>query len=137
MISGKFKHSDDGFKYFIGYMEGNIIKPLCIILLQMSGYIKYFENDGKNMSFMIKNDVLDKCNEIWNKIKEELNIKFDSTPVYDKKYIKAKVRELSGVIKTNFLGDEVPKENAHYTYIACITTDSVMRMTKRIIHKFI
>ena len=89
MISDKFKHSDDGFKYFIGYMEGNIIKPLCIILLQMSGYIKYFENDGKNMSFMIKNDVLDKCNEIWNKIKEELNIKFDSTPVYDKKIHKS------------------------------------------------
>ena len=102
----------------------------------MSGYIKYFKNGGKNLSFMIKNDVLDKYNEIWNKIKEELNIKFESTPVYDKKCIKPKVRELSGVFKTNFLGDEVSKENAHYTCIARITTDSVMRMTKRIIHKF-
>ena len=48
--------------------------------------------------------------------------------VYDEKYIKAKVREFNGVIKTNFLGDEVPKENEHYTCIACITIDSVMRM---------
>ena len=48
VISDKFKHSDDGFKYFIGYRESEIIKPLCIILPQMSGYIKYFENSGKN-----------------------------------------------------------------------------------------
>ena len=42
----------------------------------MSGYIKYFENSGKKMSFMIKNDMcLDKYNEIWGKIKEKLNIK--------------------------------------------------------------
>ena len=46
-MSDKFKHSDDGFKYFIGYKEGGIIKPLCIILLQISGYIKYFENERK------------------------------------------------------------------------------------------
>ena len=51
VVSDKFKHSDDGFKYFIAYKEGEIVKPLCIILLQMSGYIKYFENSGKNMSF--------------------------------------------------------------------------------------
>ena len=58
VLSDKFKHSDDGFKYFIGYKEGEIVKPLCIILPQMSGYIKYFENGGKNMSFMIKDDDL-------------------------------------------------------------------------------
>ena len=54
VISDKFKHSDDGFKYFIGYKEGEIVKPLCIILPQMSGYIKYFEKREKNMSFVIK-----------------------------------------------------------------------------------
>ena len=52
LISDKFKH-DDGFKYFIGYKEGKIVKLLCIILPQMSEYIKYFENSGKNMSFVI------------------------------------------------------------------------------------
>ena len=51
VISGKFKHSGEGFKYFIGYQKGEIVKPLCSILPQMSGYIKYFENRGKNMSF--------------------------------------------------------------------------------------
>ena len=58
-------------------------------------------------------------------------------PVYDEKYLKTKVREYDGVIKTNFLGNDVPKENMHYTCIACITIDSVMRIDKKIIHKFI
>ena len=52
-------------------------------------------------------------------------------PVYDEKYIKAKVRELDGVIKTNFLGNKVPKEIKHYNCIACITIDSVMRIEKK------
>ena len=66
----------------------------------------------------------------WGKIKETLSIKFNS-PVYDEKYIKAKLREFNGVIKTNFLGDEVPKENKHYTCIDCITLDSVMKMEEK------
>ena len=71
VVSDKFKHSDDGFKYFIGYKEGEIVKPLCIILPQMSRYIKYFENRGKNMSFLTKDDdVLNKYNEIRDKIKK-------------------------------------------------------------------
>ena len=45
--------------------------------------------------------------------------------------MKAEVIEFSGVIKTNFLSDEVSKENEHYTCIACITIDSVMRMEKK------
>ena len=138
VVSDKFKHSDEGFKYFIGYQEDEIVKPLCIILPQMSGYIKYFENGGENMSFLIKeDDVLDKYNEIWNKIKKTLNTKFHSMPVYDEKYIKAKVREFNAAIKTNFLGDEMPKENLYYVCIDCITIDSVMRMKKRIIPMFI
>ena len=111
VASDKFKHSDEGFRYFIGYKEGEIIKPLCIILPKIRGYIKYFENGGKNMSFIIKDDdVLGKYNEIWDK--GELNMKFHSMLVYDEKYIKAKIREFNGVIKTNFLVDKVPKENA-------------------------
>ena len=58
-------------------------------------------------------------------------------PVYDEKYLKTKVREYDGVIKTNFLGNNVPKENVHYTSIACITIDSVMRMKRKFFHKFI
>ena len=83
------------------------------------------------MSFIVKDDnVLDKYDEIWNVIKNKLNIKFHSKPVYYQKYLKVKVREFDGVIKTNFLGNEVPNENMHYACIACITTDSVMSRDK-------
>ena len=64
-------------------------------------------------------------------IKNKLGIKFHSEPVYEYKYLKAKVREFDGVIKTNFLGNDMPKENMHYTCIACITIDSVMRIDKK------
>ena len=40
VVSDKFNHNEDGFKYFIGYQKGKILKPLCIILPQMSRYIK-------------------------------------------------------------------------------------------------
>ena len=112
VVSDKFKHNNEGFKYFIGYLEGGIVKPLCIILSQMSGYIKYFENGGKNMSFLIKdNEVLEEYQHIWDVIQDKLGIKFHSEPVYDYKYLKAKLREFDGVIKKNFLGNDMPKEN--------------------------
>ena len=132
VVSNKFKHNNEGFKYFIGYQEGGIVKPLCIILPQMSGYIKYFENGGKNMSFLIKDDeVWDKYHKIWDKIKDKLGIKFHSKPVYEYKYLKAKLINFNGVIKTNFLGNDIPKEDMHYTSIVCITIDSVLTRDKK------
>ena len=87
LVSEKSNQNDDVSKYFIGYKEGEIVKPLCIILPQMSGYIKHFEDGGKNISSMVKNDdMLDKYNEIWNKIKKTLSIKFHSMPIYDEKW---------------------------------------------------
>ena len=56
VVSDRFKHSDDGFTYFIRYQESEIVKPLCIILPQMS---RYFENGGKNMSFFVRYNMLD------------------------------------------------------------------------------
>ena len=75
--------------------------------------------------------MLNKYKQIWNKIKEKLNIKLHSKPAYDQKHLKGKVREFEGVIETNFLSNGVPKENMHYTCIVCITVDSVMRMDKK------
>ena len=138
VVSDKFKHDNEGFKYFAGYEEGEIVKPLCIILSQMSGYIKHFESGGKNMSFLIKDDEMwGKYEQIWGAIKNKLGIKLHSEPIYGRKSLKAKVREFDGVIKTNFLGDDIPKENMYYACIACIAIDSVMRIDKKTIRKFI
>ena len=98
----------------------------------MSGYIKYFKNDGKNMSLFVRdNNAFDKYDEIWGVIKKKLKIKFHSDPVYDEKYLKTKVRGFDVSIKKSFLGNGVPKENAHYTCIACITIDSLIKIEKK------
>ena len=115
----------------VKYFVGEIVKPLCIVLPQMIRYIKYFEN-GKNMSFLFKDDeVREKYEQIWEVIKNKVAIKFHSEPIYEQKYLKAKVREYDGVIKTNLLGNGAPKENTHYTCIAFVTIDSVMKTEKK------
>ena len=79
VISDKFKHSNKDFKYFIGYKENNIIGPLTIILPQMSGFAKYFDYGGNNLSLKIENDnMLVKYIQVWNKIKTILSTKFHS-----------------------------------------------------------
>ena len=98
----------------------------------MNGYIKYFENGEKNISFLIKNSELwEKYEDIWDVIKNKLGIKFHNEPIYENKYLKAKVREFNGNIKTNFLGNNAPKENTYFTCIACITVDSVLKINKK------
>ena len=100
----------------------------------MCGWIKYFENGGKNMSSKIEDDSVHlKYNEIWNKIKELLGgIKSYSEPIYDDSYIKTKVKTFSDMIKTLFDGNEIPKEKVEYACIACISVDSVLKVDKKL-----
>ena len=131
VVSNRVKNNETS-KYFIGYLDDiDVVLPLCVILPQMSGYIKYFENGGKNMSFKIEVDkVYVKYNQIWNKNKDLLGVKFYSEPIYDDKYIKTKVKTFSNVINTLFSGDEIPKEIIEYACIACISIDSVLKVDK-------
>ena len=133
VVSNKIKGNNETSKYFIGYMvDSDVVTPLCIILPQMSGYIKYFENGGKNMSYKIDDDsVYIRYNQIWNKIRELLGVKFHSEPIYDDSYIKTKVKTFSDIIKTLFSGDEIPKERIEYACIACINIDSVLKVHKK------
>ena len=78
----------------------------------MSGYIKYFDNGGKDMSFKMEDeDVFLKYTEIWRKkIKNSLHIRFHSQPIYDDKYIKTKTKTVGTMIYTLFPGKEISKE---------------------------
>ena len=69
--------NNNSSRYFIGYQKGGIVKPLCIILAQMSGFIKYVEYGGMNMFFLIKddNEVQEKYKQIWDLIKNKLGSK--------------------------------------------------------------
>ena len=120
VISYGVKHNDDSYKYFIGYLhDDGMTKLLCVILPQMSGYIKYFDNGGKNMSFKIEDaSVYLKYAEIWNKVKSILNVKFHSQAIYDDKYIKTKVKLFNNTISTLFSGDEIPKERNPFFYFS-------------------
>ena len=60
-----------------------------------------------------------------------MNIKFQRKSVYDQKHIKVKAKKFNGVVNTKFLGGEVPKEDVHYTCIACTSVDSVMNIEKK------
>ena len=69
-------------KYFIGYIDNDEIKPICIRLPQMIGYVKHFDAN-KVMSFKVTvKKLLNKCNKIWQKVEELLNVKFESKPIY-------------------------------------------------------
>ena len=84
----------------------------------MIGYVKCFESN-KTMSFKINdNKLLKKYNQIWKKVNNLLNTKFDSEPVYgdNEKYIKTKIKIYDGNINTNFQDKGIPKEKASYKY---------------------
>ena len=70
------------FKYFIGYNDSDIIRPLCIKLPQMIGYVRKFEGNT-TMYFKTSNkQLLKKYNQIWKRFEKLLKIEFDSEPVY-------------------------------------------------------
>ena len=66
VVSNKWKINETTHKYLCGYLNNDVTQPLCVILPQMHGYIKYFDNDSKNMTFVTNNEkVYNKYNEIW------------------------------------------------------------------------
>ena len=70
-------------------------------------------DETKYISFLIKDDkLLEKYNEIWEKVKNSLKKEFDSEPVYNEKYLKAKIKSYNGKINTNFHGNKIPKKGS-------------------------
>ena len=77
VASNKYKINDTTYKYFCGYLNNDVVQPLCVILPQMSGYIKYFDDGGKNMSFVMDDkEVYEKYNEIGEVVKKLLKLNF-------------------------------------------------------------
>ena len=71
VVLNKWKINDTIYKYLCGYLNNDIIQPLCIILSHMNGYIKYFNDCGKNMPFVTDDEeVYEKFNEIWEVVRK-------------------------------------------------------------------
>ena len=142
VVSSRWKLNDTTYKYFCGYLNNDtagssslkrIIKPLCVILPQMNGYIKYFENGGKNMSFVTDDEkVYEKHDEIWNVVKGLLKLKFTTSPIRDDKYILAKLKIFKKKNITTFNNNNiVPIEKDHYICIPAIDIDSLLKIDKK------
>ena len=113
--------------------NNDVIQPLCVILPQMNGYIKYFDNGGKNMTFVMDNEkVYDKYNEIWEVIRKLLKVKFIVNPVRDDKYLVAKLKIFNRINRTTFNNNNnIPIERNHYICIPAIDIDSVLKIDNK------
>ena len=132
VVSSKWKISETTCKYLCGYLNNDTIQPLCIILPQMNGYIKYVDNGGKNMSFVTDDEkVYDKYNEIWEVIRKLLKVKFTVNPVRDDRYLVAKLKVFNKVNRTTFTNDFIPFERHHYNCIPVIDIDSVLKIDNK------
>ena len=132
VVSSRWKLNDTTYKYFCRYLNNDVIKPLCVILPQMNGYIKYFDNGGKNMSFVTDDkEVYEKYDEIRNVVKSLLKLKFAASPIRDDKYILAKLKIFTKNNLTTFNNNIVPTGKNHYICIPAIDIDSVLKTDKK------
>ena len=136
VVSSKWKINETTYKYLCGYLNNDAIQPLCVILPQMHGCIKYFDDGGKNMTFVTDNEkVYDKYNEIWEVIRKLLKVKFAVNPIRDDKYLEAKLKIFNKINKTTFNDDNnknnIPTERSNYNCIPAIDIDSVLKIDNK------
>ena len=134
VVSSRWKLNDTTYKYFCGYLNNDgIIKALCVILPQMNGSNKDFDDGGKNMSFVTDDEkVYEKYDEIWNVVKGLLKLKFAASPIRNDKYILAKLKIFRKKNLTTFNNNNiVPTEKNHYICIPAIDIDSVLKIDKK------
>ena len=127
VVSNKWKINDITYKYLCGYLNDDVIQPLCVILPQMNGSIKYFDDGSKNMSFVTDDEeVYEKYNEIWEVVRKLLKVKFTVGPVRDDKYLIAKLKIFNRTNRTTFTNNAIPIERTSYNCIPAIDIDSVL-----------
>ena len=98
----------------------------------MNGYIKYFDDGGKNMSFVTDDEkVYEKYDEIRNVVKSLLELKFAASPIRNDKYILAKLKLFKKKNLRAFNNNIVPIEKSHYICIPAIYIDSVLKIDKK------
>ena len=131
-VSTKWKINETTYIYLCGYLNNDVIQPLCVALPQMDGYIKYFDDGGKNMSFVMDDEkIYDKYNKIWEVIRKVLKVNFTVDPVQDDKYLTAKLKIFNKVNKTRFTGGFIAPERQRYNCIPAINIDSVLKIDNK------
>ena len=132
VVSKKWKINDTTYKHICGYLNNDTIQPLRVILPQMDGYIKYFDDVGKNMSFVTDDEKIHKkYNKIWEVIRNLLKIDVTVNPVRDDIYLVAKLKIFNRINRTTFTNNAIPIEKDHYICIPVIDIDSVLKIDKK------
>ena len=133
VVSKKWKINDTTYKHICRYLNNDTVQPLCVILPQMDGYIRYFDDGGKNMSFVTDNEkIYEKYNKIWEVIRTLLKIDFTVNPVREYIYLVAKLKIFNKINRTTFNNNNyIPMERNHYICIPVIDIDSVLKIDKR------
>ena len=132
VVSTKWKINDTRYKHLCGYLNNDAIQPLRVILPQMDGYIKYFDDGGKNISFVMDDEkIYKKYNKIWGVIRNLVKIDFTVNPVRDDIYLVAKLKIFNGINRTTFTNNAIPIEKDHYICIPVIDIDSVLKIDKK------
>ena len=133
VVSSRWKLNDTTYIFFCGYLNNDVIKPLCVMLPQMNGYIKYFDDGGKNVSFVTDDEkVYEKYDEIWNVVKGLLKLKFAASPIRNDKYILAKLKIFREKNLTTFINNNIVAiEKNYYICIPAIVIDSVLKIDKK------
>ena len=127
VVSSKWKINETTYKYLCGYLNNDVIQPLCYFT--SNGWIYY---DGKNMTFVTDNEkVYDKYNEIWEVIRKLLKVKFAVNPVRDDKFLVAKLKIFNKINRTSFNNNNIPIERNHYICIPAIDIDSVLKIDNK------
>ena len=134
VVSKKWKINDKTYKHICGYLNNNTIQPLCVVLSQMDGYIKYFDDGGKNMTVVTDDEkIYEKYNEIREVIRNLLKVDFTVGPVRDDIYLVAKLKIFNKINRTTFNNNNyIPIERNHYICIPAIDIDSVLKIDKRV-----
>ena len=111
VVSNKYKINNTTYKHICGFLNNDTIQPLRVILPQMDTYIKYFDDGGKNMSFVTDDEkIYEKYHEIWEVIRNILKIDFSVNPIRDYKYLVAKLKIFDRIKITTFNNNSIPMQ---------------------------
>ena len=128
LVSNKISFGGKNYKCFIGYLYNcNKVKLLNIMLPKTSAYVKRYDGQTKWMYFLIEDDdLLEKYNTIWDEVSADIKREFDSEPVYNKEYLKTKIKSHGDEV-TDFYDKEIFKVGSNHTCLVVISLDFVLK----------
>ena len=128
LVSKKISFGEKIYKYFIGYLyNDHKVKPLHIMLPKTSAYVKRYDGQNIWIYFLFKDDgLLERYNAIWDKVSADIKREFDSEPVYNKVFLKIKIKAQGDEIM-DFYNKKTPMVDSNHTCLAVISFDFALR----------